>query len=137
MTGAVKNVLEDLGFSLKDFGRYYRAKPIYRESTNETSFQINKDTEFRYHTDNGNLENTYSTMLTMKKDIRGGYLHLPEYNAVIENENNSILIFDGAATSHGVTPMQMKNKASGRVTVVWYCLNNLKKGKMVKKYEEN
>ena len=40
----IKQILEDLGYKLKDFGSHFRTKPLYRDSGNETSLSINKVT---------------------------------------------------------------------------------------------
>jgi len=37
-------VLTDLGYKLKDYGKEFRAKPLYRESDNDTVLRIYKDT---------------------------------------------------------------------------------------------
>lgn len=39
----VYQILTDLGYKLKDFGKEYRAKPLYRESDNDTVLKIYKD----------------------------------------------------------------------------------------------
>ena len=46
MSESIRDILSALGYSLKDFGRYYRTKPLYRESNNSTSLSINKETGF-------------------------------------------------------------------------------------------
>lgn len=38
----IKDVLQNLGYSLKDDGDFWRAKPLYRESSNSTSLRISK-----------------------------------------------------------------------------------------------
>lgn len=40
----VKEVLEKLGYSLKDFGNHWRTKAIYRGGDNPTSLQVYKNT---------------------------------------------------------------------------------------------
>jgi hypothetical protein len=41
----LKDILYSIGYTkLKDFGRQYSAKPLYRDSDNETALTINKDT---------------------------------------------------------------------------------------------
>jgi hypothetical protein len=40
----VYQVLTDLGYKLKDFGKEYRARPLYRDSDNDTVLKIYKDT---------------------------------------------------------------------------------------------
>lgn len=42
----IYQILTNMGYSLKDYGREYRAKPIYRESDNDTVLRIYKDTGF-------------------------------------------------------------------------------------------
>lgn len=45
----VIEVLNDIGYSnLKDCGNYYRTKPNYRTSTNDSSLSINKETGYWY-----------------------------------------------------------------------------------------
>jgi 5S rRNA maturation endonuclease (ribonuclease M5) len=39
----VYQILTDLGYKLKDYGKEYRAKPLYRESDNDTVLKIYKD----------------------------------------------------------------------------------------------
>lgn len=40
----IRDVLTDIGYSLRDYGKEYRAKPIYRDSDNNTVLSIKKDT---------------------------------------------------------------------------------------------
>jgi DNA primase len=40
----VYQILTELGYKLKDYGKEYRAKPLYRESDNDTVLRIYKDT---------------------------------------------------------------------------------------------
>lgn len=94
-----------------------------------TSGIINNSTQLRYHTDNGNVKSCYSAMLSMKRNSKGGNLHLPEYNVLIKNHGGSLLIFDGASTSHGVTKFYNTKENSKRFTIVWYCLRGLSKAK--------
>jgi hypothetical protein len=39
----VYQILTDLGYKLKDYGKEYRAKPLYRDSDNDTVLKIYKD----------------------------------------------------------------------------------------------
>jgi hypothetical protein len=41
---SVRDILSGIGYDLRDLGRSYRAKPLYRESGNNTSLVINKET---------------------------------------------------------------------------------------------
>jgi len=40
----VYQILTDLGYKLKDFGKEYRTRPLYRDSDNDTVLKIYKDT---------------------------------------------------------------------------------------------
>lgn len=40
----VYQILTDLGYQLKDYGKEFRAKPLYRDSDNDTVLRIYKDT---------------------------------------------------------------------------------------------
>jgi 5S rRNA maturation endonuclease (ribonuclease M5) len=40
----IRSILESIGYSLRDDGPFYRARPLYRDSDNPTSLRINKDT---------------------------------------------------------------------------------------------
>ena len=42
----IYQILTNIGYSLKDCGKEYRAKPIYRDSDNDTVLRIYKDTGF-------------------------------------------------------------------------------------------
>jgi hypothetical protein len=42
----IYQILTNIGYSLKDCGREYRTKPLYRESDNDTVLRIYKDTGF-------------------------------------------------------------------------------------------
>jgi len=42
----IYQILTNIGYALKDFGREYRTKPIYRDSDNDTVLRIYKDTGF-------------------------------------------------------------------------------------------
>jgi len=42
----IYQILTNIGYSLKDYGKEYRTKPLYRESDNDTVLRIYKDTGF-------------------------------------------------------------------------------------------
>jgi hypothetical protein len=87
-----------------------------------TSGIINNSNQLFYHRDSGNMPGTFSAMYTFRRGIREGYLHLPEYDALIKNENNSLLLFDGASVLHGVTPFEYATPNAKRITIVYYVL---------------
>lgn len=92
------------------------------EDTVFTSGIINKDSVLQYHFDIGHVSKALSVMLTLKKDLIGGDLSIPEIDTLIKLKDNTLLIFDGQELLHGVTPIVKKNKNSYRFTVVYYSL---------------
>jgi 5S rRNA maturation endonuclease (ribonuclease M5) len=44
MADQIRDVLSEVGYTLYDFGQYFRARPLYRESDNNTVLSINKET---------------------------------------------------------------------------------------------
>jgi hypothetical protein len=92
------------------------------EDTVFTSGIINKNSVLQYHFDIGHVSKALSVMLTLKKDLIGGNLAIPEIDTLIKLKDNTLLIFDGQELCHGVTPIIKKSKSSYRFTVVYYSL---------------
>lgn len=90
--------------------------------THFTSGIINKNNPLKYHMDTGNFKDVFSIMLGLKKDIKGGYLHIPELKVNLKISNGSLSMFDGQRFVHGVTPMAGTSDKSYRFTVVFYSL---------------
>jgi hypothetical protein len=89
-----------------------------------TSGIVNNNNPLQYHYDAGNFEGFFSAMLAFKENTSGGHLNLPEYNVKIAIGDRSMLLFDGQADLHGVTPI--RKAANGyRYTVVYYTLEDL------------
>ncbi len=76
-TLGIKDILTDIGFSLKDYGKEYRAKPIYRDSDNNTVLSIKKDTgrwiDFKDGT-SGNFEDLIKLSLNLNTEDVKKYL---------------------------------------------------------------
>lgn len=90
--------------------------------THFTSGIINKNNPLKYHLDTGNFKEVFSIMLGLKKDIKGGYLHIPELKVNLKISNGSLSMFDGQRFVHGVTPMTGTSEQSYRFTIVFYSL---------------
>jgi len=90
--------------------------------THFTSGIINKNNPLKYHMDTGNFKDVFSIMLGLKKDIKGGYLHIPELKVNLKISNGSLSMFDGQRFVHGVTPMKGTTDKSYRFTIVFYSL---------------
>jgi hypothetical protein len=87
-----------------------------------TSGIVNKNSVLQYHYDIGHVSKALSVMLTLKKDLKGGGLSIPEIDSYIDLQDNTLLIFDGQELLHGVTPIVKQSKKSYRYTVVYYSL---------------
>jgi hypothetical protein len=85
-----------------------------------TSGVINNSAALPYHKDSGNLIGSWSAMLSIRKNMDGGHLHLPEYGVTLGIPDRSVTIFNGQALWHGVTPMIAAKKDAYRFTLVWY-----------------
>lgn len=85
-----------------------------------TSGIINNTAALPYHKDSGNLPESWSAMLAMRKNIDGGGLNLPEYDITLGAPDGSIIFFDGQSNWHGVTPFFFEKKDAYRFTLVWY-----------------
>jgi hypothetical protein len=126
ITETIKDKLPEVWSSHQN-GFLKIASPWTMSGSAFTSGVINNSTQLMFHTDNGNMAGCISGMLSYKKGIDGGDLYLPEYNIIVKNTNNSLLLFDGANTSHGVTPFRRLNPGAKRYTVVFYVMDRLTK----------
>lgn len=90
-----------------------------------TSGVVNKSSQLPYHYDRFNFE-TWSAMPVVRRQMRGGYLHFPEYEAVVACRDGWVLFFPGYKYLHGVTPMFPLAKDAYRYSVVYYALKGMK-----------
>jgi len=60
----VYQILTDLGYKLKDFGKEYRARPLYRDSDNDTVLKIYKDTGHWFDFKE-NISGDFSSLVSM------------------------------------------------------------------------
>lgn len=90
-----------------------------------TSGVINKESALPYHRDGNNFD-AWSVMPVVRRGIRGGHLHLPEYDMVVPCRDGYTVMFFGRRLVHGVTPMEKVTPDGYRVSVVYYALKGLK-----------
>lgn len=91
-----------------------------------TSGVINDTAVLPYHRDGFNFP-TWSAMPVVRRGIRGGHLHVPEYDLVVPCGDGSVTLFEGYKYVHGVTPIRRMKKNDGyRVSVVYYALRGMK-----------
>src|SRR6056300_803654 len=80
-----------------------------------------------YHQDRGNLKGCVNFIFSKKENARGGHLHVPEYDAVIDNKDGSMLVYPAYKNMHGVTPIIPLSENGYRNSLVFYSIDNLQK----------
>lgn len=96
------------------------------QGTPWTSGIINNTAALPYHMDSGNIQGSWSAMLSARNDIDGGYLHLVDYGVYLAVPHGSISIFDGQSVLHGVTPFQISGGDPYRFTLVCYAKQGMR-----------
>lgn len=97
-----------------------------------TSGVINRDTAMPYHRDGSNFP-TWSAMPVIRSGVRGGHLHLPEYDLVVPCQNGTVIYWWGQRIVHGVTPLRtpsfmlgQPSRPSYRFSIVYYAMRGMK-----------
>jgi hypothetical protein len=90
-----------------------------------TSGVVNKSSTLPYHRDGFNFA-TWSAMPVIRRDMKGGYLHLPEYNLTCACRDGWVTFFAGYKYVHGVTPMTPLKEDAYRYSIVYYALRGMK-----------
>lgn len=104
-----------------------QVKPDWRLTDDSlwTSGVINKESSLPYHRDGNNFD-AWSAMPVVRRGVRGGHLHIPEYDLVVPCRDGYAVMFYGKKLVHGVTPMKKLYADAYRVSVVYYALRGLK-----------
>lgn len=84
-----------------------------------TSGIVNKTSALMYHRDRNNGIGAWSAMVVVRRNTRGGHLHLPEYDVVIPCRDGAVVMFPGPEIVHGVTPIDIRPDGY-RYSVVYY-----------------
>tara|TARA_Y100000593_G_scaffold51353_1_gene96546 strand:+ start:1541 stop:2350 length:810 start_codon:yes stop_codon:yes gene_type:complete len=80
-----------------------------------------------FHLDTGNLQGTVNVIITKRRNSKGGCLHVPDYNATIEQADNSMLVYPAWRNIHGVTPIIPTKRGGYRNSLIFYPLKAFKK----------
>jgi len=75
-----------------------------------------------YHQDNANLPESVNVIITKRKNSSGGSLAVPDYGAVFEQPDNSMLVYPAWRNMHGVTPIVPTHDNGYRNSLVFYAL---------------
>lgn len=95
------------------------------ESNLWTSGVVNDTAQLPYHRDNFNYP-VWSAMPVLRRGVRGGRLHIPEYDLVVPCQDSYAVFFKGKDLVHGVTPITKKVPDGYRFSVVYYALRGMK-----------
>lgn len=90
-----------------------------------TSGVVNRSSPLPYHRDANNFD-AWSVMLVVRRAMRGGYLHVPEYGLLVECRDGDLVAFKGSDLVHGVTPMQPLAKDAYRLSAVYYPVRRMR-----------
>lgn len=91
-----------------------------------TSGIINHTAALPYHRDSGNIARSWSAMLTCRRGVSGGALHLVDYDVWLACPNGAVAIFDGQSVLHGVSPLHRDRPDGYRFTLVTYARKGMK-----------
>lgn len=75
-----------------------------------------------FHRDTANIKNTVNVIITKRKDSTGGNLCIPDYDAVIDQCDGSMLVYPAWRNVHGVTPINPTFENGYRNSLVFYPL---------------
>lgn len=87
-----------------------------------TSSISNYNIAAAYHRDAANIPDTVNVIITKRKNSSGGNLHVPDFNAVFDMCDGSMLVYPAWRSLHGVTPIQPKVSGGYRNSLVFYPL---------------
>jgi hypothetical protein len=87
-----------------------------------TSSISNYNISAPFHRDTGNIVGAVNVIICKKHNAKGGDLHVPDYNATIGQQDNSILVYPAWRNVHGVTPIIPTHEGGYRNSLIFYPL---------------
>lgn len=87
-----------------------------------TSSISNYNISAPYHQDNGNIRPSVNIIITKRQNSTGGSLAVPDYDAIFEQADNSLLAYPAWRNVHGVTPIVQTHEGGYRNSLVFYAL---------------
>ena len=91
-----------------------------------TSSISNYNISAPFHRDTGNIVGAVNVIICKKHNSKGGDLHIPDYNATIGQQDNSILVYPAWRNVHGVTPIIPTHEGGYRNSLIFYPLKAFK-----------
>lgn len=107
-----------------DLERAAEIRPEWRIGGPWTSGVVNFDSPLPYHCDANNMP-CWSAMPVVRRGVRGGHLHVPALDLVIECRDGDVVFFPGYEFIHGVTPLRMKGDGY-RISAVYYTVAQMR-----------
>jgi hypothetical protein len=104
----------------------YILRPPEERPSPFTSCNFNLNHAIRYHQDTGNFRGVFSNVLILKRGVVGGFLVCPAFDLAFEQSDNALILFDGQAIVHGVTPIRRTNPHGYRCSTVFYALEAMR-----------
>lgn len=96
--------------------------PEYKFGNLFTSSISNYNISAPYHKDIANIPNTVNVIITKRLNSKGGNLNVPDYDATIDQCNNSMLVYPAWRNIHGVTPIIPTFEGGYRNSLIFYPL---------------
>ena len=91
-----------------------------------TSSISNYNISAPFHKDGLNIKGAVNVIICKKHNSKGGDLHIPDYNATIGQQVNSILVYPAWRNVHGVTPIIPTYEGGYRNSLIFYPLKAFK-----------
>lgn len=98
----------------------YRFGELFTSSIN------NYNISAPFHRDTANIKGCVNVIINKKRDVKGGDLHVPDYNATMDGCDNSMVVYPAWRNVHGVTPITPTKKGGYRNSLVFYPLASFK-----------
>ena len=109
--------------------QYERQVELFKQVPNKwkfgnlfTSSISNYNISAPFHRDTGNIVGAVNVIICKKHNSKGGDLHIPDYDATIGQQDNSILVYPAWKNVHGVTPITPTYEGGYRNSLVFYPL---------------
>lgn len=77
-----------------------------------------------FHRDAANIIGAVNVIITKRENSIGGNLNIPDYDATIDQCDNSILVYPAWRNMHGVTPIEPTAPGGYRNSLVFYPLKS-------------
>jgi hypothetical protein len=113
--------------------QYYKQLDLFRDTKPKwkigdlfTSSISNFNISAPFHKDGLNMEGAVNVIICKRLNSKGGDLHVPDYNATIGQQDNSILVYPAWRNVHGVTPIIPIYEGGYRNSLVFYPLRAFK-----------